>query len=325
MVPIYGRDVADGTYAVDTDCSSPFFKILEARLTVQDHQMQAVLTMYSQSYLFVYMGSALEAAEAPFEEYIPLEEGTGRHTFTIPVEALNRGIECAAFSKKREKWYSRLILFDAASLPADALSFALPDYLRVDQAIRLYDKEKGTDTWAEFYAHARGETLPETGESMSEAVSEASQDAREGIAMEEPDGSYAIDVVLTGGSGRASVTSPTWLYVRDGKGYAKLLWSSVYYDYMIVDGVKYLNETTDGSNSTFTIPITVLNEPMHVIADTTAMGDPLEIEYELTFYADTVGSVGRVPQEGAKKVIVLSLVLIIGGGIVNYFVKKRKN
>ena len=55
--------------------------------------------------------------------------------------------------------------------------------------------------------------------------------------------------------------------MKDGKAWAKLLWSSTYYDYMIVGGKKYLNETTDGGNSTFTIPIAVMDEDMPVIAD----------------------------------------------------------
>ncbi len=63
---------------------------------------------------------------------------------------------------------------------------------------------------------------------------------------------------------------------------------------------------------------------MKVIADTTAMGEPLAIEYMLTFYADTVGSKGRVPQEAAKKVFGIALVIIVGGGILNHYVQKKK-
>ena len=38
---------------------------------------------------------------------------------TVPVEALDQGIPCAAFSKK-EKWYDRTLLFRAGSLPEEA-------------------------------------------------------------------------------------------------------------------------------------------------------------------------------------------------------------
>ena len=41
---------------------------------------------------------------------------------------------------------------------------------------------------------------------------------------------------MTGGSGKATVVSPTVFLVKDGKAYAKLQWSSSNYDYMIVDG-----------------------------------------------------------------------------------------
>lgn len=318
MTPVYGQDIADGTYTVKTECSSPFFRILEAKLTVENGEMTAVLTMSSKSYLFVYMGTAESAAGADLEEYIPLEETDGRHKFTVPVRALNYPIDCAAFSRKREKWYGRKILFNAASLPREAVSFPVPDYDRIESAIRLYDREKGTDTKAELYG---------TGVEETEDLLSLQPEASEGpaaVAMEEEDGDYSIEVDMTGGSGRASVTSPTWLYVKDGRGYAKLLWSSVYYDYMIVGGQKYLNETTDGSNSTFTIPITALDEPFSVIADTTAMGDPVEIEYSLTFYADTVGGKGRVPQEATKTVIYIAVFIMIAGGIINHFVKKRR-
>ena len=152
----------------------------------------------------------------------------------------------------------------------------------------------------------------------------AESDAPQAVQMDRPDGRYSIEVSLTGGSGRAFVTSPTWLTVRGGQGYATILWSSPYYDYMILDGRKYLNETRDGGNSTFTIPITALDVPMEVIADTTAMGEPVEIAYTLTFYRDTVDSKNRVPQEGAKSVLTGAFLFIVIGGIADHLIKKRR-
>ncbi len=58
-----------------------------------------------------------------------------------------------------------------------------------------------------------------------------------------------MNVTLEGGSGRATVESPAALTVADGKMTA-ILWSSPNYDYMIVDGEKYLPTNTEG-NSTF--------------------------------------------------------------------------
>ena len=96
------------------------------------------------------------------------------------------------------------------------------------------------------------------------------------------DGNYTAAVVLEGGSGRATVESPAALTVADGKMTATIVWSSPNYDYMIVDGEKYLPTNTEG-NSTFEIPVAALDTPLAVTADTVAMSKPHEIEYTLTF------------------------------------------
>lgn len=145
----------------------------------------------------------------------------------------------------------------------------------------------------------------------------------DGMSVDKEDGEYSIQVDLEGGSGKASVTSPTILTVEDGKAYARIQWSSSNYDYMIVNGKKLLNESEEGRNSVFTVPITVLDDKMEVIADTLAMGAPHEINYTLTFYGDSIGSKGQLPQEAAKRVVAVALVIIVGGGILNYFVNKR--
>lgn len=96
------------------------------------------------------------------------------------------------------------------------------------------------------------------------------------------DGEYSVAVALEGGSGRASVESPASLTVADGKMTATIVWSSPNYDYMVVDGEKYLPVNTEG-NSTFEIPVSALGTPLAVTADTVAMSTPHEIDYTLTF------------------------------------------
>ena len=63
---------------------------------------------------------------------------------------------------------------------------------------------------------------------------------------------------------------------------------------------------------------------MIVKADTTALGDPVEIEYHLTFYENSIGDVDQIPQIAAKKVLAIALVVIIAGGILNYLIKRGK-
>ena len=116
-------------------------------------------------------------------------------------------------------------------------------------------------------------------------VSVRNVEAQAAEAVETPaDGSYTCEVTLEGGSGRATVDSPAALNVADGKMTATIVWSSPNYDYMIVDGEKYLPTNTEG-NSTFEIPVSALGVPLSVVADTVAMSTPHEIEYTLTFSA----------------------------------------
>lgn len=101
------------------------------------------------------------------------------------------------------------------------------------------------------------------------------------------DGMYEVEVTLSGGTKRASIDSPTLLKISDGNAVAQIKWSSPYYDYMIVNGEKFMPVNTEG-NSVFEIPIKVFDGDISVIADTTAMSQPHEIEYTLVFSSDTV-------------------------------------
>ena len=90
-----------------------------------------------------------------------------------------------------------------------------------------------------------------------------------------------VNISLSGGSGKATVESPANMVIDGDSQIVTLTWSSPNYDYMIVDNEKYLPVNTEG-NSVFEIPVSVLDEPFTVIADTVAMSKPHEIEYTLT-------------------------------------------
>ena len=98
-----------------------------------------------------------------------------------------------------------------------------------------------------------------------------------------PDGSYWIRVSMTGGSGRASISSPTGFYVKDGQATADIHWSSASYDYMKLGDVRYDAFTDAAGHSAMTIPVSALDTSIPVLADTTAMSKPYEIEYQLSF------------------------------------------
>ena len=93
----------------------------------------------------------------------------------------------------------------------------------------------------------------------------AAEDAAAAAVEVPADGSYTCAVTLEGGSGRATVESPAALTVADGIMTATIVWSSPNYDYMLVDGEKYLPVNTDG-NSTFEIPVAALDTALAVTA-----------------------------------------------------------
>lgn len=237
MIPLYGESIKDGTYDIEVDASSSMFPVVRCKLTVQDGQMTAVMTMGGKGYRYIYMGTGQEAVNADASSYISyVEDETGAHTYTVPVEALDKGISCAAFSDKKEKWYERTLVFRADSLPFDAL--------------------------------------------QEDAVTTV-----EDLCLS--DGSYTIEVTLSGGSGKAFVEAPSTLQVENGVATAVIVMSSPNYDYMIVGEETYAAINTEG-NSAFEIPVYAFDYNVPVKADTTAMSTPHEIDYTLYFDSKTI-------------------------------------
>ena len=126
---------------------------------------------------------------------------------------------------------------------------------------------------------------------VSDPVAEDSREAANGSydMSALADGSYTIELTMEGGSGRASIQSPAQLAIADGAATAILEWSSPNYDYMLVNGEKYLPVNTEG-NSVFEVPVEALDAPLTMIGDTVAMSTPHEVEYTVTFHSETLES-----------------------------------
>lgn len=237
LTPIDGEMILNGTYEIAVESSSSMFQITSCKLTASMGKLTASMTMNGTGYLYLYMGTGEEAAKLSEREYIAFTENeNGEHVFTVPVEALDKAITCSAFSKNKQKWYDRTLLFRSDSLPLSAFD---DDLVPTVSSLGLED------------------------------------------------GDYEIDVTLEGGSGRASVVSPARLTIQDGQAVAEIIWSSANYDYMLVDDQKYLAEIKD-DKSVFQIPVLGFNHKIAVAANTTAMSTPHEIDYHLSFDADTL-------------------------------------
>lgn len=118
---------------------------------------------------------------------------------------------------------------------------------------------------------------------------ENDEQGKDAVAKDElflEDGTYSMEITFEGGSGKAEILSPVSVTVAGKKAVAAVQWNSPHYDYMIVNGEKYLPVNTEG-DSVFEIPVLIFDGPMDVIGDTVAMSRPHEIEYTLTFHLDT--------------------------------------
>ena len=134
--------VKEGEYDITVDSSSAMFKITACKLTVKDGSMSAKMTMSGSGYEYLFMGTGEEAEKADEADYIPAEESGDVVEFTVPVEALDKEIDCAAFSKKKEQWYDRKLVFRADSLPVDALSDGV---MATVESLELADGEYDVD------------------------------------------------------------------------------------------------------------------------------------------------------------------------------------
>ncbi len=101
------------------------------------------------------------------------------------------------------------------------------------------------------------------------------------------EGIYQVPVSLEGGTGKTSLESPAKVEKKEDGYIVTLIFSSKYYDYMLVDDVKYL-PIDNNDHSVFEIPVSDISAPLHVVADTVAMSKPHEIEYTITFDSESV-------------------------------------
>lgn len=144
-----------------------------------------------------------------------------------------------------------------------------------------------------------------------------------GIHVDLSDGEYEIEAVLTGGSGRATITSPATILVQDEKAVVEIEWSSPNYDYMILDGETYYPVNTDG-NSVFELPVTAFDTEVAVTADTTAMSVPHEIDYTIFLDSTSIANQGEKPMAVIAVIYVAAVIAVSVAAIAIYRKRKEK-
>ena len=119
-VGVTAARIQNGTYSIDVDTDSSMFKIVDCILTVEDDSMTAEMTMSGQGYAKTFIGAADQAEADSEANHIDFADVDGKRVFTIPVVALDWGIDCAALGDRSGTWYDHVIVFESANIPDSA-------------------------------------------------------------------------------------------------------------------------------------------------------------------------------------------------------------
>lgn len=260
-----GAVLEDGVYLADFDTDSSMFQVNEAldgkgTLTVKNGEMTIHISLKSKKILNLYEGLASDAKKEgaqllePTVDKVTYQDGLTDEVygFDVKVPALDQEFDLALIGTKGT-WY--------------------------DHKVKVCNPQPLEENTEEGTEAASATEEEQSAKGTNVAVAELSELAN---------GTYEAEVILEGGSGRASITSPAVLTLKDGEAELRVEWSSPNYDYMLVDGEKYLPTANEEGNSVFTIPAAALDTPLEVIADTVAMSKPHEIEYTITIKGDTL-------------------------------------
>ena len=251
------QTLEDGVYTAEFDTDSSMFHVNEAledkgTLTVKDGKMTIHVSLESKKIVNLFYGMAEDAKKDGAELIEPTTD---------------------------EVTYS-----DGSKKEVYGFDIPVPAIDEEFQVALIGTKGK----WYDHKVSVKNPVKEEGAEASDDAEKDTEKKEGKKIAdLGVEDGSYTAEVTLTGGTGRATVDSPASIEIKGDEATATIVWSSPYYDYMLVNDEKYLPVNKDG-NSTFEIPVAEFDTEMEVTADTTAMSQPHAIDYTLNFDSSTL-------------------------------------
>ena len=111
------QGLADGVYSIDVECEQSMFKVDSCTLTVKDGGMTAELVLGSESFDRMFVGSK-NAAKLAKDGAVEGRAADGKTAFTLPVAGLDKALDYAAHSVKKDEWYDRTLTFLADTAKA---------------------------------------------------------------------------------------------------------------------------------------------------------------------------------------------------------------
>ena len=277
----------NGIYSIDVDSSASMFRVVDCKLTSKNGKMSAVLTLSGTGYGYLYMGTKEEAAKADSSSWIPfVTDNNGKYTYTVPVEALDKGINVAAYSTKNKIWYDRILTFKSETVKK------ISDIDSGNGGTGGNSGTTGGNTNPSGGTGGSGSVLkPNDGKAENESKYEADTSGATGRVNSSTtlaDGVYTPDrFTWSGGTGKVKIYCNK-ITIKNGQAYATLVFDSDHYQYVKANGNTYYTSKSGGT-ATVTIPV-ALNQNNKILGMTDKMSVAHEIEYTLFVYLAAAGN-----------------------------------
>ena len=278
----------NGIYKVNNvTSSSSMFNVVDCKLTSKNGKMSAVLTLSGTGYGYLYMGTKEEAAKADSSSWIPfVTDNNGKYTYTVPVEALDKGINVAAYSTKNKSWYDRILTFKSETVKK------ISDIDSGNGGTGGNSGTTGGNTNPSGGTGGSGSVLkPNDGKAENESKYEADTSGATGRVNSSTtlaDGVYTPDrFTWSGGTGKVKIYCNK-ITIKNGQAYATLVFDSDHYQYVKANGNTYYTSKSGGT-ATVTIPV-ALNQNNKILGMTDKMSVAHEIEYTIFVYLAAAGN-----------------------------------
>ena len=277
----------NGIYSIDVDSSASMFRVVDCKLTSKNGKMSAVLTLSGTGYGYLYMGTKEEAAKADSSSWILfVTDNNGKYTYTVPVKALDKGINVAAYSTKNKIWYDRILTFKSETVKK------ISDIDSGNGGTGGNSGTTGGNTNPSGGTGGSGSVLkPNDGKAENESKYEADTSGATGRVNSSTtlaDGVYTPDrFTWSGGTGKVKIYCNK-ITIKNGQAYATLVFDSDHYQYVKANGNTYYTSKSGGT-ATVTIPV-ALNQNNKILGMTDKMSVAHEIEYTIFVYLAAAGN-----------------------------------
>lgn len=298
-VPAETKDLKTGTWKVKSDTDNHMFYLYPktgtkySTLTVKGEgskkTMTATVTLNGEGYDYLYMGTALEAAKAPKNQWIKAKVVNGYYTYTLPVSALDKNLTVSAHSKKKNSWFEHTIIFYSSGAKAVSSGTSTT----VPKTKKKKDKYATSGKQTKFKKSKKKDKVSKYKDDSQKSTGAVNNRT----ALK--DGVYTPDSFSwSGGSGRLAYIKCRKITVTGGKAYATIVFGSSSYDRLKANGKVY--SKSGGGLSTFVIPVK-LNANNTIIGRTTAMSQPHWIRYTIYVKKAVSAKAAKKARAEAKK------------------------